>query len=699
MQLFNVDKIHRPSKTYKTGGKKSKVYNSSIITLDIETTSLFSNRDGSIRTTTDLEPRDELLKYYACMYHWQTSIDGTVYYGRTMDELKKYFKWLLSLDGIKIIWIHNLSFEFQFMLNALSSQLDIPMEVFARSRRKPIKVLFGSLEFRCTYMLTNAPLSKVGKMFNLPVSKAEGDLDYSLARGYTTPLTKKEQGYCEYDCLVIHELIKHFLKLYKRLDTIPLTSTGRIRRECEHMMLKHKGIRARICKEYPDVYMYEILRKLFAGGYTHSNYINTGYTLADVDSFDLSSSYPAAMVSERYPSSRFMPDVDMRIRKNPKYIYAYHIKLYDVEAKSCMSYLSYSRVEACMDAQMDNGRIRSAVWVEAYLTDIDVEIVQENYNYSKMEVLEMWHSTAKYLPKPLLEYIFKLYEDKTTLKGVEGKEDEYAQAKAFINSLYGMMVTNDIRDEVLFDINSPVNWTVRELSRDEISEALYNKSQSYKTFLLYQWGVWITAYARKNLWYMINRVDTDLVYTDTDSIKLVHSETHLGHFEHFNELMTKKIEKSIRVNELDVNYPPIDQKGRERPMGVYEHEDEYPVPQFKTLGAKKYCYKGKDGKLHLTLSGVQKKAVDLDPTFNSLKDFEIGHVFDAGYSGRLISRYIENQEPFEFYDYLGNLQRIDDQQFVINLQPTSYEIGITIDYFELLHNSTHLGAFNETDEI
>ena len=60
-------------------------------------------------------------------------------------------------------------------------------------------------------------------------------------------------------------------------------------------------------------------------------------------------------------------------------------------------------------------------------------------------------SLYKYLPKTFIEFILEKYEDKTKLKNVEGQEVLYALAKNSFNSLYGMSVTNTIRNEVIFE--------------------------------------------------------------------------------------------------------------------------------------------------------------------------------------------------------------------------------------------------------
>lgn len=85
-------------------------------------------------------------------------------------------------------------------------------------------------------------------------------------------------------------------------------------------------------------------------------------------------------------------------------------------------------------------------------------------------------------------------------------------AKEMLNSEYGMMVTDIMRDEIIYE----EDW---ESSTPSIEEAIdkYNKSKS--RFLYYPWGVWVTAYARRNLFRTIYKVKEDFIYADTDSIK------------------------------------------------------------------------------------------------------------------------------------------------------------------------------------
>ena len=66
------------------------------------------------------------------------------------------------------------------------------------------------------------------------------------------------------------------------------------------------------------------------------------------------------------------------------------------------------------------------------------------------------------MPKQFIEFVLEKYVNKTQYKNVEGKEVEYAKEKNKFNALYGMSVTNMIRDEVIFD--NKTGWSERPLT-------------------------------------------------------------------------------------------------------------------------------------------------------------------------------------------------------------------------------------------
>lgn len=101
-----------------------------------------------------------------------------------------------------------------------------------------------------------------------------------------------------------------------------------------------------------------------------------------------------------------------------------------------------------------------------------------------------------------------------------------------------------------------------------------------KQLLHYQWGIYVTAHARKQLQDMLDVVGMDAVYCDTDSIKFLHPDVHIPEFEAKNKILEKRA--------IDHDIPAFCDVGDNRYiLGVWELDDLY--IQFKTLGAKKYC--------------------------------------------------------------------------------------------------------------
>lgn len=150
-----------------------KDYDNTIFTFDIESTS-FIVLDGKQYNPNDYllmtEKDQEKCEFHSCMYIWQFSIDGQVYYGRTWNEFYEFIKELDSFypNLKKIIFVHNLAFEFQFLKSIFHFE-----DVFARKSHKVIKATLKdfNIEFRCSYINSNASLGQLPKLYNLNVEK------------------------------------------------------------------------------------------------------------------------------------------------------------------------------------------------------------------------------------------------------------------------------------------------------------------------------------------------------------------------------------------------------------------------------------------------------------------------------------------------------------------------------------------------
>ena len=146
-----------------------------------------------------------------------------------------------------------------------------------------------------------------------------------------------------------------------------------------------------------------------------------------------------------------------------------------------------------------------------------------------------------------------------------------------INSCYGMCVTDPCRDEIVFENN---NWIEKKANIEELLEK-YNTSRS--RFLYYPWGVWVTAYARRNLFSGINEFKDDYIYSDTDSIKVINIDKHKDYIENYNKIITKKIEMCLKHYSIPVEMSmPKTIKGKVKPLGVWDYEGMYTFLHLKS---------------------------------------------------------------------------------------------------------------------
>ena len=672
----------------------SKKVDNTIYTFDIESTS-YLILNGEIISASEYlnlneEDREKALPC-ACMYIWQFSINETVYYGRTWEEFKSFLDRIESnCDLKKFIFVHNLSFEFQFF----ASQFKIK-SVMSRKSRKVMsaKLLDYNIEFRCTYYMSNVSLAYLPKLFNLNVQKMVGDLDYSKLRTPATKMTKTELGYCEHDCLVVYEYIKMELLKYKSVNRIPMTSTGKVRKELQSLVMRDYEYR-RITRGSINIKpsVYNMLVDAFAGGYTHANFMYTDEVIPNVDSYDETSAYPYVMVTSKFPMSEFkechIKTVDDMVEK---YAYLLKVTFHNLKCKYYNNFISASKCENIVGALFDNGRIVSAKEVTITLTDIDFRFFLDVYDIKSYEINESYYAIYKYLPKKFINFILEKYVNKTKFKNVKGKELDYVKEKNKFNSLYGMTVTNMIRDEVNFD--NITGWSESELTDSLIFDKLLEEKE--KAFLSFSWGVWVTAYARDNLLRRMILLDPYVVYSDTDSLKCARGYDAKV-FDEYNQSVIKKIQKvSKTLNIPFENYAPEDSKGVKHLLGIFECETgagrKYTYDRFITQGAKKYCVEI-DGQIEITVSGVPKSG---NRCLKRIEDFRDDLVFDYKYTNKQTIMYNDNQLPVDIVDYLGVKYKVDDKSGCC-LLPTTYKLGKSLDYANLLtDNSTKRAKFKE----
>lgn len=593
----------------------TKRYIEHLMTFDIETTTI-EKTDGT---------------FEGFMYHWQVCIDGYVCFGRTWKEfltfLRKMNRALKNYDEKHklICYIHNFSYEFQFLYSWIKLE-----NVFAIDKRKPLKAISKdfNIEFRCSYLLSNMNLKKfIENTPNAHYFKGSGDLDYKKVFTPNTILSMSELGYCYNDVMGLYEAIIYLLK-EDTLTTIPLTSTGYVRRECRNNMRKNKKNRKQFLDLKLDDKLYQLCKDAFRGGNTASNRYKTNFINYDVSSYDMSSAYPYAMISGLYPITPFQEEaitsLDMLDDYNNRYCTLAYYSFEKVKLKKGVPfpYIPYSKCIEFIAPNYEtkfkgkeycyNGRILQAEFIKIAMTNYDYQIFTDQYEYDEenVRVEDFYYSHKGFLPKELTNTVLEFFTLKSQLKGIKGKEYEYMKSKNKLNSLYGMIVTDIIRQENLFIDH----W---EKGESSTLEEYYKKRNN---FLTYQWGLFVTAICRTNLQKAIDKIGLDCVYIDTDSVKFVGEHDNV--FEQINQEMIEWCTKNDIINYVNVG-------NHKYFLGLYDKEKGY--SEFITLGAKKYAF-NQNKKIGITVAGLNKKsgAQELERK-GGLSNFNIGtEFFDSG---------------------------------------------------------------------
>ena len=165
-----------------------------------------------------------------------------------------------------------------------------------------------------------------------------------------------------------------------------------------------------------------------------------------------------------------------------------------------------------------------------------------------------------------------------------------------------------------------------------------------------------------------------------------HINNHSDIFDEYNKNITEKLYKMCDYYDIDKKLlAPVDSFGIKHPLGFFENDEKY--LEFKTLGAKKYCYKNLKNEIGLTVSGVNKKTGV--KAIKKVDDFKKGLLFDYESSGKNLLQYNENQSPIILEDEQGHIEE-RTEKYGINLRPTTYLLGIQENYDVLINDTLHL---------
>ena len=525
-------------------------------------------------------------------------------------------------------YVHNLQYDFQFLAGILSFD---EKKILCGKAREVIKAYSEPLELRCSYKLTGQSLDDLTSDLNVQhKKKSAAEYDHNKLRYPWTELSTEEMEYVDNDVIGLIESIKVINREYgDNVYTMPITQTGYSRREVKRRMRNYPWQKMDRMKY--DVQIYDMMRAAMRGGNAIGNRYIEGDILENVETWDMSSAYLAAVLYADVPMAawRFVenPDADLLFRYTMyrRIPFLATIKIKNLRLKRIddpAPYIMYSKTYSSAEKAARSrdvkkrvntyaGRILNCPDAILTVTDIDFRIILKHYDFDEISVIEMATNFYGKIPEPIREYTKELYVKKTVLKGKN--KIRYNAIKREANAIFGMMAEDPAKVYYTFKDGQFI-----PLEKDKGMAIAEKQERAYNT---YAWGVWITATVREWIQEIIDELCSResgyaFCYCDTDGVK-----TPAGNGDVFSKFNEKMRELSIEERAY-----AKDSSGRIHYCGCFEREKN--AQKFVTLGTKKYAEEV-DGKLEITLAGVKKSAGAAE--LGSIDLFREGFTFrDAG---------------------------------------------------------------------
>lgn len=673
MRLFDGDFRRKSS-----AGHFSSVYDK-IITVDTET---YVFEDRQIGYITD----------------WTITIenDSCIYGNHVSDLINTIDRIVDTLHGDEehtiYFYVHNFPYDYMFLKSHMLDKWGEPDSVLASKTHRYIFMGWSTygIEFRDSQILTQRSLERLCLDMGT-VEKAVGTWDYKKFRTPDSCRTSKEIAYVCTDTIALCKALRKYISDRGcNLRNVPLTNTGFIRNKARTLSRKDKKWRKKFEEMALTLQQYNQLMECYHGGYTHANrYFVNRLITKKMTCYDFASSYPSVLCYEKYPMSNFVYtnslSLDDILELKEEYAFSGYLRMTNVRLKKdcTMPPMAFHKAKLCIFPKnsgrtlksqyaknLDNGKIVNADIVIYPFTDPDLDVILESYTFDNADVASVMRAKKEYLPNWITNYITDLYRNKSTLKHADPVL--YMISKGELNGIYGMMVQRIIQEECIEDFQTGV-WNAY-ISEDKEHEQLDKFYKSRRSFLPYQWGVWCTAYAQRNL-YALGSCCNKWIYSDTDSVK---------GFEWDQTKLDKYNQKIIEKSE-NRKLGLVEHNGEQFRLGLADFDGEY--ERFITMGSKRYAYI-EDGKLHITVAGVPKDGIFC---MNDIYDFHRGFKFQ---NSKLFQENFKKANPTKEpkwkmkteYINIEGIQKIEingskiEYGSSIRLSDTEYELDHTIPY-------------------
>lgn len=646
---------------------------------------------------------------FAFMYVWQFGVGDQIVYGRTWGEFREFLANLkaalhLNVGHKLIVFDHNLKYDFGFFCR----EVPVDGKLIAKSRHEVLLcTVFDCYEYHDSYNYSEKSLDAMGVEIGIPKIKG---FDYKKLRHAKTPLDQSELQYIARDCEILLAYFDKEAKRYGGAGKIPLTATLRVKKMISERMAatdsNSKAMFAKIRKrqlnpdEPGDRLRLKMLRMAFFGGFNYCTTMYKNQLIPNCDDYDADSHYIAQILLHRFPIDRFEPIEPPRTWEQlqellqSRGIYKDKALLITFECKSLEAKLddvaflpiygkNYVEMELADRRSMVSRKMHTMGHFETTLTDIDFRLMFRFYHPGEIIIKSVFASRYGALPDYVTNTCTELYQKKRSAKAelkeikktrrpTAEEQAAYDLIKSFLNRIYGIFVQDPVRTNYFFDG-----------MRIDIDKA--NRITTKKTRfapVLYQWGVWVSAWARHELlalfWALtVYRADDGklhynhkVLYCDTDSLKGQDLDTSI--IARYNNNVKLRVREYC--SRRKITFETLDGLGEFK----REHYD-----YFKCIGQKQYAFIDENGNFVYHVSGLsQPKEGDdgkehsffdqYETLYEKMEALNQDMHIPADQSGLLESIYGSEREPEIVEDCNGEKLEIHVLSYVL-LVPVGFK--------------------------
>lgn len=577
-------------------------------------------------------------------------------------------KYKLEENEAKIvIYVHNLSFDLTYLIKWIVKHYneEDTFTLLAVGSHKILTFSTRYFEWRCSWKLSNKSLLNWTNDLQVEHKKLDTFYDYTKILYPDSTLTEKEKEYDKTDVIGMYECIQKTLELHKdNILTVPLTSTGFVRREARRFFRKDVKNKRHFHEIKLTEDMYRIALQAYHGGYTHGNrfYKDVKFNVKELNKIvkniqdttslssqldsvnmivhrDETSFYPSRNRCKKFPMSKYTLysngediTIDEILKYRGTYAFLIELDLYNCKIKEGVYFpilQSYKCISSSykFSVEDENGKIYKFNTIDdngrvlelqggcrLCFTELELEFLQKQYTF-KYKIVKSYRSKLGYIPEWLKKVTDYYYEGKSRLKDevkiyVEkyglfdkrtvNKQNELLKFKNGFNAIYGMQATRPIRPEVSYNMFAEDIKEVWNV-KTKFDNMQEKLDDFYKNYNSFM-PFQFGLYVTSLAQYELLKI-FDIVGQQY----VIYGDTD-SMFYMSNEKIENKIDEYVQEcydNALKIGaYITVDGKKVLYDGMVKEEET---ILQFKFLHSKCYGYITKENGLQITVAGVAKR--------------------------------------------------------------------------------------------